>query len=306
MIVVFAVVLAACSPQETATPEPTATEEATEEVATKEATEEVVVEEATEEAATEEATEEVVVEEATEEVVVEEATEEVVVEEATEEVVVEEATEEAMMDEATEEAMMDEATEEAMMDEATEEAMMDEATEEAMSDMGYMGEVTTYDDGAGLTFDYPVDFELTEGTDLYRLHSGDQVVVVVGPSAYATVLSTSEFESEADALAFYLDRAGYEVGDAADMMMAAASFSIELPRRKQIGFGNLVDLGDGNFAVVIELSTDSMNIPGDIGAVVEESISYAPPPPPEEEVVATEEAPATEEATAEATEAAGD
>jgi uncharacterized surface protein with fasciclin (FAS1) repeats len=126
LIAIFAVILSACAPQATPTPEPT--DAATEETAvepTEEATEEAVVE-ATEEAAaepTEEATEEAVVE-ATEEAAAEPT------EEATVEAVVE-ATEEAAAEpteEATVEAVV-EATEEVAA-EATEEATV-EATEEA-------------------------------------------------------------------------------------------------------------------------------------------------------------------------------
>ncbi|GAB5490646.1 MAG: hypothetical protein Phog2KO_08610 [Phototrophicaceae bacterium] len=306
LVAILAILLAACGPQETETPEPTdaPTEEVveTEEV---EATEEVVeteeVEateemEATEEAmddmeATEEAmddmeaTEEAMDDmEATEEAMDDmEATEEAMDDmEATEEAMDDmEATEEAMMDdmEATEEAMMDdmEATEEAMMDdmEATEEAMMDdmEATEEAMmDDMSDMA-VASFDDEAGFTFDYPEGYEINASNNAINLAMDAQRIVVIPPASYSTVLGDSDLEGE-EQLTFFLERVGYTVNGTAEMMMTAASVNVEVPRRGLVGFANLIDLDNGNMAVVIELAPDAENVPSADGGVISSSMVF--------------------------------
>jgi uncharacterized surface protein with fasciclin (FAS1) repeats len=241
MLAILALIVAACGPQATPTattaPTDAPTEEATEEAVVEEATEEAVVEEATEEAVVEEATEEAVVEEATEEAVVEEATEEAVVEEATEEVVVEEATEEAVV-EVTEEAVA-EPTEEAVVEEATEAAP--EATEAPITDV-------VFTDG-NLSFTYPSNYELNPGNGVFVLTSGEETVVVVNETAYNTVLGGVSFDDNAAALAFYLDRTGYTVGEA-----TADGVAVELPRRNQSGVATLVDLGGEQNAVVITLA----------------------------------------------------
>ena len=288
LLAILALVLAACGP--TATPTPTiaptsapteeavveATAEAVEatEEAVVEATEEAVVEateeavvEATEEAVVEateeavvEATEEAVVE-ATEEAVVE-ATEEAVVE-ATEEAVVE-ATEEAVV-EATEEAVV-EATEEAVV-EATEEAVV-EATEEAVVEATEEPIVTEQFTDGNFSFSYTSDYALQAGNGLYVLSNGDKSVVVVNYVTYATVLGGVSFDDNAAALAFYLDRTGYTVGEA-----TADGVAVELARRNQVGTASLVDLGAGNYAVVLALGADAANQPTDLATLVKDTVS---------------------------------
>ena len=244
LIAILAMLLAACGPQETETPEPTeepvATEEATEEPAEVEETEEPV--EATAEAA-----------------------------EATEEM-----TEEPMDDmEETEEPMDDmEETEEPMDDmEETEEPMDDmEMTEEPMDDMGD-GAVVTFDDGAGFTFDYPEGYEVTTNTDssVITLDMGEQRIIVISPANWALVVGDEEGTLE-EQLVFFVERLGYTAGESSDMMMADASINIELPRRGLVGYANLSDVENGNYAVVIELGPDADSIPSADGAVISSSM----------------------------------
>jgi uncharacterized surface protein with fasciclin (FAS1) repeats len=257
LLAILALVLAACGPQATPTAaptdEPTPTEEAVE------ATEETVVE-ATAEVVEE--TEEAVVEEATEEAVVE-ATE--VATEATEEAVVEEPTEEAVVEAtevATEEAVV-EATEVAT--EATEEAV--EATEVAPEATEAPVTTETFND-AGFTFSHPSNYTVDAGNGLYRVSNGDLVVVVINNTAYTTVLGGETFADDAAALAFYLDRTGYEVGEA-----TADGVAVSLPRRNQVGSASLVDLGAGNSAVVIALGPDADNQPTDVATQIRETVS---------------------------------
>ena len=172
-----------------------------------------------------------------------------------------------------EEAMEDMATEEPMAEE-TEEAMEDMATEEPMTDMDEMDVETATYEGANYSFDYPSNFEVTEGSDLVRLTDGDSVIVVVGPDSYNTVLGDVEFEDESEAFAFYLDRTGYTVGDEGMMAMGVASYEIELPRRGQFGDATLVDLDNGRRGVIIELGPDADSAPNAEGAVVGNSWVY--------------------------------
>jgi uncharacterized surface protein with fasciclin (FAS1) repeats/copper(I)-binding protein len=162
--------------------------------------------------------------------------------------------------------------------EATEEAedMGDmEATEEA-EDMGGMEDVEMATYEGVYSFDYPADFDLAEsGTfDLVTLQRGDQRIVVVGPDAYNAILGAQEFESDSEQLAFYLDRAGYDVGDETSMMMGLASYEVALPRNNQVGAATLVDLDNGRRGVVIELGPDADNVPGEEGAGIMGSIVY--------------------------------
>jgi uncharacterized surface protein with fasciclin (FAS1) repeats len=267
LLAILALVLAACGPQATPTPttaptdEPTPTEEVEEATEVVEATAEAVepteeVVEPTEEVA--EPTEEVVepteeVAEPTEEVV--EPTEEVTpteeVAEPTEEVV--EPTEEVV--EPTEEVV--EPTEEAV--EPTEEVeVTPEATEAPIT-------TETFTDGT-FSFNYPSNYTVEAGNGLYRVVDGDKVVVVVTNTAYATVLGGVSFDDSAAALAFYLDRTGYTVGEA-----TADGVAVELPRRNQAGVATLVDLGAGNSTVVISLAPEGVT--NEAAAQVTESVS---------------------------------
>ncbi len=203
-----------------------------------------------------------------------EMTEEPVMEETEE--AAPEATEEAAP-EATEEAdgMGEmEATEEVAM-EATEEMADMEATEEmgGMDDMEDV-ELATYE--GAYSFDYPADFEVLESatSDLVTLTRDGQRIVVVGPDAYAAIVGAQEFGSDTEALAFYLNRVGYTVGEETSMMMGLASYEISLPRNDQVGAATLVDLDNGRQGVVIELGSDADNVPGAEGAGIMGSIVY--------------------------------
>jgi len=148
------------------------------------------------------------------------------------------------MAEPTEE--MAEPTEE--MAEPTEEAVVEptpEATEAPVTDV-------TFTDG-NFSFTYPSNYELQAGNGVYVLSSGEETVVVVNNAAYTTVLGGVTFEDNAAALAFYLDRTGYDVsGDAAD------GVAVALPRRNQTGVATLVDLGGEQSAVVITLAPEGV------------------------------------------------
>jgi uncharacterized surface protein with fasciclin (FAS1) repeats len=269
LLAILALVLAACGPQATPTPttaptdEPTPTEEVEEATEVVEATAEAV--EPTEEMV--EPTEEMV--EPTEEMV--EPTEEMV--EPTEEMV--EPTEEMVepTEEVTPTEEVAEPTEEVV--EPTEEVV--EPTEEAVEpteEVEATPEATeapitieTFTDGT-FSFNYPSNYTVEAGNGLYRVVNGDKVVVVVTNDAYHTVLGGVSFDDSAAALAFYLDRTGYTVGEA-----AADGVAVELPRRNQSGVATLVDLGAGNSAVVITLSPTGSTETVEAAAEVISSVS---------------------------------
>ncbi len=151
-----------------------------------------------------------------------------------------------------------------------------EATE-AMGDMGGemdMGEVTLYD--GTFDFEYPSNYEVRESAtvDTVSLSADSQQIMVVGPASYNLVIGGETFESEGDALAFYLERRGYTVGEMTDMMMGLASYDITLPRRGLVGAATLVDLNNDRRAVIIELADTAENVPNEVGAMVMETISY--------------------------------
>lgn len=195
-------------------------------------------------------------------------TEEVVVEET--EVVVEET------EVVVEETEVVEMTEEPMDEvEATEEPMDEvEATEEPMDDMD--GAVVSFDDEAGFTFDYPEGYEANVSANAITLDMGDQRLIVIPPASYSNVVGDSELEGE-EQLTFFVERLGYTANGTADMAMTAASINIELPRRGLVGFANLIDLGDDNFAVVLELGPDADSVPSADGAVISDSIAFFVP-----------------------------
>jgi uncharacterized surface protein with fasciclin (FAS1) repeats len=164
-----------------------------------------------------------------------------------------------------------EATED-MGDMGDDEDMDTEDTEDT-GDME-MGEATLYD--GTFDFEYPDNYELREsGTvDTVTLNADSQQVMVVGPDSYNRVIGGETFESDAEALAFYLERRGYMVGDETDMMMGLASYDVTLPRRGLVGAATLVDLNNDRRTVVIEMADTEENIPGEAGAMVMETITY--------------------------------
>ena len=154
-----------------------------------------------------------------------------------------------------------------------------------------MGAEATFEDE--FSFSYTDDWTLANGTDLARLSSGDATVIVAGPMNYALVLGTGEFESDADALAFFLDRSGYTVGDSVETD-ALAAVEISLPRRNQTGTATLVDVENDQKAVIIALSggdTDTSTLT----TMIADSIVVPAPEVPEEEVAEEPTEEATEE-----------
>ncbi|MGJ3238453.1 MAG: fasciclin domain-containing protein, partial [Anaerolineae bacterium] len=198
--------------------------------------------------------------------------------------------------EATEEPMDEEeaeATEEPMDEEeaeATEEPMDEEEAEATEGPMDEMVEAIVYEDDAGFTFEYPGSYEQTVSVsgEAITLDMDDQRLIVISPTGYSNIVADPA-EDAAENLALLVDRLGYNVGESADMSMAAASVNVELPRRGLVGFANLVDLGDGVFAVVLELAPEADAVPSEDGAAVADSMSFTPPPP-EEEAVEEEDA----------------
>ncbi|MEO0595653.1 MAG: fasciclin domain-containing protein [Chloroflexota bacterium] len=153
-----------------------------------------------------------------------------------------------------------------------EEAMDDEdmADDEAMEDMGPV----VYDDGSGFTFEYSSSYEINEGDGSYTLQMGEQSIIVVAPSIFDFVAPPSDETTPEERLSTYAGRIGYEVGEPADMMMAAASVNISLERRGQVGFANLIDLGNEVYAVVLELGPDADNVPSADGGAIADSMVY--------------------------------
>lgn len=109
------------------------------------------------------------------------------------------------------------------------------------------------------TFTVPSGYELTEsGTfDLVRADVDDSTFVVAGPNSYSQVIGGQDFETEDDALAFYLERTGYAVGESSGMMRMVegvlGAYDVELARRGTEGTGFLVDMGNERTGVVIAL-----------------------------------------------------
>jgi transforming growth factor-beta-induced protein len=116
-------------------------------------------------------------------------------------------------------------------------------------------------------FSYPADYELTEGNDFLQLTSEDNTINVYGPESYTKVLGAQTFDTDADALAFFVDRAGLEVGDAVEDMGLAA-VEVELTQRKQTGQAVLVDLQNGRKGVVISL----VNAKADLDTAAQEEV----------------------------------
>lgn len=133
-----------------------------------------------------------------------------------------------------------------------------------------------------LVFDAPEGYEsvevLGDFPDNARLEMDAEAILLVGPDAYAQVIAEQEFESDDDALGFYMGRAGYSVGDPGDVshdnVLAVAR--IALARRQQTGQAYLVDLGVGLRGVVVSLHTGRGRVgaPGGDVDVVLNSIAY--------------------------------
>jgi uncharacterized surface protein with fasciclin (FAS1) repeats len=119
------------------------------------------------------------------------------------------------------------------------------------------------EEGSPLTFDLPEGYESIEvisdiDPNNARLEMGDEIIIILGPDNYATVISGQEFEDDISALIFFMDRTGYSAGTEAvdasyDNVLAA--IRISLPRRQQQGLAYLVDLGVGLRGIVVSLHT---------------------------------------------------
>ena len=128
-------------------------------------------------------------------------------------------------------------------------------------------EDTVYD--GRYTFSVPSGYELTESAtnDFVRADAEDSTLVVAGPNSYSTVIGGEEFEDEDDALAFYLERTGYTVGESSGMMRMVegvlGAYDVTLDRRGTEGTGFLVDMNNGRTGVVIALGEyDPMALEG--------------------------------------------
>lgn len=110
------------------------------------------------------------------------------------------------------------------------------------------------------TFTYPTDWAATVGGrgegEQVQVAKDNLVINVYGPAAYNTIIAGQTFEDSAAALAFFAERAGYEVGDAMDTTAAneLARINVSLPRRSQVGLASLVDLQNGRTGVIVGLN----------------------------------------------------
>lgn len=110
------------------------------------------------------------------------------------------------------------------------------------------------------TFTYPSDWEATVGGrgegEQVQVAKDDFVINVYGPAAYDQILAGQTFDDNAEALAFFVDRAGYEAGDAMETTgdNELARINVTLPRRDQVGLASLVDLQNGRIGVMVGLN----------------------------------------------------
>jgi uncharacterized surface protein with fasciclin (FAS1) repeats len=134
-------------------------------------------------------------------------------------------------------------------------------------------DASTYD--GDFNFEVPEGYEVTEsGTlDLVRVEGEGNVIIVAGPDSYAQVLGGETFESDADALNFYLDRSGYTVGDPVEADALAAA-NVALERRDQEGTAYLLDMGFDRVVVVITLTTEGSEVDEAASETVLSSIEY--------------------------------
>lgn len=125
------------------------------------------------------------------------------------------------------------------------------------------------------TFEIPEGYEVVESAtnDLVRLEGEGSVIIVVGPSSFASV--AGEIEDEDEALNFYLDRTGYTVTEDVGGVNTLAATGVSLPRRNQEGVAYLYDLGFDRLVAVIALAEEGSEIDQAAFDTVAESI--APP-----------------------------
>jgi len=177
----------------------------------------------------------------------------------------------------------------------------------------------------GITFTYPAGFIMTGGDKQVILTASDGGVLnVYAPSTYKQVIGKETFKSDAKALAFFVKRVGLESptvaptpGATAEATAAAtaeativtstvkgekASTEVTLERRSQAGNASLIDVGGGEYAVIVWLvpvGTEPSPALVEAFKSITDTLTYMAPPP-----VPTEEATAAPAATVEATAAA--
>jgi len=85
-----------------------------------------------------------------------------------------------------------------------------------------------------------------------NLDNEDDSIIVITSTDYANVIGGQEFETEAEELAFFLDRSGYSAGAEQSALPAGATLGVgvTLSRRSQQGIAYLYDLGRERFAVI--------------------------------------------------------
>jgi uncharacterized surface protein with fasciclin (FAS1) repeats len=131
-----------------------------------------------------------------------------------------------------------------------------------------------------LVYDTPEGYELTTSltNDNLRLEKGDDAILIFGPTSYAQVLGGETFETDAEELAFFLDRSGFQVGDPLESLVDGpiAGVRTSLSRRSQQGYAYLVELSAGLHAAVVSLHTGrgQVGAPVDDVAVVLGSIAF--------------------------------
>ncbi len=127
-----------------------------------------------------------------------------------------------------------------------------------ISGAGLAQEAGTYQ--GVFTFNYPSDWTATVGGrgegEQVQVTKDNFVINVYGPAAYTQIIASQTFADNAEALAFFADRAGFEAGEATDPTAAneLARLNVSLPRRDQVGLASLVDLQNGRTGVIVALN----------------------------------------------------
>lgn len=126
-----------------------------------------------------------------------------------------------------------------------------------------------------LGYGIPEGYEATDNSDgSVTLTSEDNTIVITTDASYASVLSTQEFESDEDALRFFLERIGYTTGVSQGVLADGSDLGvgISLARRSQQGVAYLYNLGRETFAVLsLHTGRGQVGAPiADVNAVVSE------------------------------------
>lgn len=119
-----------------------------------------------------------------------------------------------------------------------------------------------------LVYDVPEGYELTSSltNDNVRLEKDGDVILIFGPSSYAQVLGNETFEDDISELAFFVDRSGFQVGEALESLPEGiiAGVRTSLGRRQQQGYAYLKEVSANLHVAVISLHTGR----GQVGAPV--------------------------------------